>query len=251
MDGFRTVGQPAAVAAVRAMLASRVPHAVLLGGAAVRRQARPRARPRGRAPVHGRRPAASGRAGRAGAAAWSSTATTRTSTGSSRRAPAARSGSASGPSGGGPVRGLAVELSLLPVEGGARVAIIRDAQRMNDDAQSALLKTLEEPPAGDHADPVRRRRGAAAADRPLALRADPAGLGRRRATSSGCSPSASSPIRRRPPGSPGWPAAGPGLAVAYAAAPEAESIRGEIARMLLDLVPAPRSTRLARRARPV
>ena len=36
----------------------------------------------------------------------------------------------------------------MPVEGGARVAIIEGADRMNEDAQSALLKTLEEPPAG-------------------------------------------------------------------------------------------------------
>src|SRR5512132_4146225 len=47
----------------------------------------------------------------------------------------------------GTIRRLAIDLSLLPVEGGERVAIIRDAQRMNDVAQSALLKTLEEPPA--------------------------------------------------------------------------------------------------------
>ena len=46
------------------------------------------------------------------------------------------------------VRDLVMELSLLPVEGGARVAIVRDAHRMNEDAQSALLKTLEEPPSG-------------------------------------------------------------------------------------------------------
>jgi len=46
------------------------------------------------------------------------------------------------------VRDLVTELALLPVEGVARVAIIRDAHRMNDDAQSALLKTLEEPPPG-------------------------------------------------------------------------------------------------------
>ena len=112
----------------------------------------------------------------------------------------------------GTVRGLAVELALLPVEGGARVAIVRDAHRMNDDAQSALLKTLEEPPAGDDADPVRRRRGAAAADGPLALRADPARSGRRRARSSACSTSADladaadgGPARapRRRPGRPG------------------------------------------------
>jgi hypothetical protein len=36
----------------------------------------------------------------------------------------------------------------------------------------------------------------------------------------------------------------PGLAVAYAAAPEAEAIRGEIGRVLLDLVRAPRAVRL-------
>ena len=46
------------------------------------------------------------------------------------------------------VRDLISELALLPVEGGARVAIIERADRMNDDAQSALLKTLEEPPPG-------------------------------------------------------------------------------------------------------
>ncbi|MFL5685911.1 MAG: DNA polymerase III subunit [Chloroflexota bacterium] len=46
------------------------------------------------------------------------------------------------------VRDLIGELALLPVEGGARVAIIESAHRMNEDAQAALLKTLEEPPAG-------------------------------------------------------------------------------------------------------
>ena len=46
------------------------------------------------------------------------------------------------------VKDLIGELSLMPVEGGARVAIVEGADRMNEDAQSALLKTLEEPPAG-------------------------------------------------------------------------------------------------------
>src|SRR5204862_3882145 len=46
------------------------------------------------------------------------------------------------------VRDLIGELTLMPVEGGARIAIIEAADRMNEDAQSALLKTLEEPPAG-------------------------------------------------------------------------------------------------------
>jgi DNA polymerase-3 subunit delta' len=44
------------------------------------------------------------------------------------------------------IRDLIAELALLPVEGGARVAIIEAAHRMNEDAQAALLKTLEEPP---------------------------------------------------------------------------------------------------------
>ena len=45
------------------------------------------------------------------------------------------------------IRDVIAELALLPVEGGARVAIVESAHRMNEDAQAALLKTLEEPPA--------------------------------------------------------------------------------------------------------
>ena len=48
----------------------------------------------------------------------------------------------------GQVQELASELALLPLEGRCRVAIVEHAQRLNDDAQNALLKTLEEPPAG-------------------------------------------------------------------------------------------------------
>ncbi len=36
-------------------------------------------------------------------------------------------------------------LSLRPMEGGWRVVVVRDAERMNEEAQNALLKTLEEP----------------------------------------------------------------------------------------------------------
>ncbi|HEY4223303.1 MAG TPA: DNA polymerase III subunit delta' [Myxococcota bacterium] len=43
------------------------------------------------------------------------------------------------------VRELAVRLRMAPYEGGARVAIVVDAHRMNGNAQNALLKTLEEP----------------------------------------------------------------------------------------------------------
>ena len=47
----------------------------------------------------------------------------------------------------GQVQALAGELALLPLEGRFRVAIVEHAQRLNLDAQNALLKTLEEPPA--------------------------------------------------------------------------------------------------------
>jgi DNA polymerase III subunit delta' len=43
------------------------------------------------------------------------------------------------------IRELAIRLRMAPYEGGARVAIVVDAQRMNANAQNALLKTLEEP----------------------------------------------------------------------------------------------------------
>jgi DNA polymerase-3 subunit delta' len=46
------------------------------------------------------------------------------------------------------VRDLITDLALMPAEGGARVAIVEGAERMNEDAQSALLKTLEEPAPG-------------------------------------------------------------------------------------------------------
>ncbi len=45
------------------------------------------------------------------------------------------------------IQRLASDLSLLPLEGRFRIAIVESAQRMNIDAQNALLKTLEEPPA--------------------------------------------------------------------------------------------------------
>ena len=148
MDGARTRGHPAALAAVGAMIRGGAPHAVLLVGPAgigkttlaldlaagllctADDVGRPAVRgvpglpARGLAASHpdvhrlgpegpGRQVVIGGRAhGRAG------------------------------------VRDLIAELALLPVEGGARVAIIEAAHRMNEDAQAALLKTLEEPPAG-------------------------------------------------------------------------------------------------------
>jgi DNA polymerase III subunit delta' len=141
------------------------------------------------------------------------------------------------------VRDLVRDLSLLPVEGGARVAIVTDADRMTEDAQSAFLKTLEEPPAGTvllltatdeerllptirsrcsriRLGPVSRSEverllvEAGVADAPLAARLARLSAGR------------------------------PGDAVALARAPESLTIRGEVGRTLLDLATATRADRL-------
>ena len=142
------------------------------------------------------------------------------------------------------VRDLVAELALMPAEGGARVAIVEGADRMNEDAQSALLKTLEEPPPGvtiilcadgeDHLLPTVRSRcfrvrlglvgprdiEAIVADHGLVDPPTAARLGR-------------------------LAGGRPGLALAYARAPEAVLIRAELTRSLLDLTDARPSARLA------
>ncbi len=244
MDGFHTVGQPAGVAAVHAMLEGRVPHALLLTGpASVGKHvlavdlaaallctaaagfARPCRTCRGcRMVEHGNHPdlhqlAPSGAGNQI------------------------RIGEDLHPEP-GTVRRLAVDLALLPVEGGQRVAIIRDAQRMNDVAQSALLKTLEEPPpattivlcADDEEQllPTIRSRCARVRLGTVATRAIEQLLGELGLADA---PRAARLARL---------AAGrPGIAVAYAAAPEAETVRGELVRTLLDLLDRPRAARLA------
>jgi DNA polymerase III delta' subunit len=141
------------------------------------------------------------------------------------------------------VRDLVRDLALMPVEGGARVAIVTAADRMTEDAQSAFLKTLEEPPAGtvliltasddERLLPTIRSRcsrvrlgpvsrpdveellvEAGLADAPLAARLARLSAGR------------------------------PGDAVALARAPESLRIRAEVGRVLLDLARAPRADRL-------
>jgi DNA polymerase III subunit delta' len=243
VDGFRTVGQPAAVAAVHAMLASHVPHAVLLvGPASVGKYAlaldlaaallctgpadagRPCRECRGcRMVDHGNHPdlhlLAPGGAGNQ-----------------------IRIGEDQHPEP-GTIRRLSIDLALLPVEGGARVSVIRDAQRLNDVAQSALLKTLEEPPPAttlvlcvddeEQLLPTIRSRCArirlgTVATRDIERLLDERGLAD--------APSAARLARL---------AGGrPGIAVAYAAAPDAESIRAELVRTLLDLLDRSRADRL-------
>jgi DNA polymerase III delta' subunit len=141
------------------------------------------------------------------------------------------------------VRDLIADLALLPVEGGARVAILERADRMNEDAQSALLKTLEEPPAGvtivlcandeEQLLPTVRSRCARIRLGPVGARAVEEILAEHGL--------ADAPTAARL----GRLAGGrPGLAIAYARVPEAASIRAELARALLDLVDARPSKRL-------
>ncbi len=243
MDAFTTVGQPAATAVVRAMLATHVPHALLLvGPSSVGKEPlamdiaaallctgatgadRPCRACRGcRMVEHGNHPDLH-RLQPEGAGAQ------------------IRIGERLHPEPGS-IRGLAVELALLPVEGGARVAIVRDAQRMNDDAQSALLKTLEEPPAGttlilcaddeEQLLPTVRSRCARIRLGPVGVREIERLLAERELAD----PPTAARLARLAGGR-------AGLAVSYALAPEAEATRGEIGRILLDLVPAARAARL-------
>jgi DNA polymerase III delta' subunit len=144
----------------------------------------------------------------------------------------------------GTVRRLVSDLSLLPVEGGARVAIVEAAHRMNEDAQSALLKTLEEPAAGitivlcaDEEEgllPTIRSRCARIRLGTLDVREIEAILGEQAAAD----PPTAARLGRLAGGR-------PGIALAYARAPEAVRARAEIARSLLDLLGAPRARRLA------
>jgi DNA polymerase III delta' subunit len=240
MDRFRTRGQPAATAAIEAMLASGVPHAILLVGpsgvgkttlaldlaaALLCLASDPTARPDRacrscRAIDHDNHPDLH------------------------RLAPVG-----SGvviPIGGRDERGvrdLAAELSLLPVEGGARVAIIEGAHRMTEDAQSAFLKTLEEPPPATTlilcADDEERLLPTIRS-RCIRLRLGPAGT---RAVEEilGEHGAADAPAAARLARIAGGR---PGLALSFAGSPEAITIRGEIARTLLDLLSASRSDRL-------
>ena len=141
------------------------------------------------------------------------------------------------------VRTLVAELAYLPVEGGHRVAIVEHAERMNEDAQNALLKTLEEPPdratiilCADEEDRLLstvRSRCVRLRMAPLGIRAIEGLLVERGVANA----SSAARLARIAAGR-------PGVAMAYARLPEAVTIHDEIARSLLDLLAASPSARL-------
>jgi DNA polymerase III delta' subunit len=236
----QTRGQPAAVEAVLAMLRGGMPHALLLVGPAgvgkstlandiaaglLCRFEDPLARPCGacracRALAHGNHPDLH------------------------RLAPLGAGNAI--PIGGREDRGvrdLVRDLALMPVEGGARVAIITSADRMTEDAQSAFLKTLEEPPAGtvlvltaadeERLLPTIRSRTVRLRLGPVARPAVEAVL-----VDSGLADAPAAARLAR------LAAGRPGDAVALARSPESVTIRAEVGRTLLDLATATRTDRL-------
>ncbi len=144
----------------------------------------------------------------------------------------------------GTARHLIGELALLPAEGGARVAIVEQAHRLNEDAQNALLKLLEEPPAGvtivlcadddERLLPTVRSRCARVRLSPVGNREIEEWLAELGVADA---PQAAR-LARIATGR-------PGLALAYARSTVAERVRGEIARGILDMLSARRQARLA------
>lgn len=144
----------------------------------------------------------------------------------------------------GTVRRLAAQLVLHAVEGGWRVAIFERADRLTEDAQSALLKLLEEPPSGvaivlcaddeDRLLPTVRSRTARIRLGPVATREIEEFLGE----AGIADPPLAARLARIAGGR-------PGTARTLALAPEALAARDEIQRGLLDLLGASPAIRLA------
>jgi DNA polymerase-3 subunit delta' len=147
----------------------------------------------------------------------------------------------------GQIQALSAELALLPLEGRCRIAVVEGAQRLNLDAQNALLKTLEEPPAAvtlilaaDESASllptvisrcVRLRLGPVAPDVIAGLLAAE-GL---------ADPVQGAMLARLAGGR-------PGLAFSLARQPESVIVQARLARTLLDLLAADRRRRLAAQA---
>jgi len=142
------------------------------------------------------------------------------------------------------VQQLSSDLALTAMEGRFRVAVIISAQRLNLDAQNALLKTLEEPgPAtclvlcADDAAPLLPTvlsRSARLRLAPLPIEA----LASQLAQDGHAQPAQARALSIASGGR-------PGLAIRLAGHPEAVLARARISRTLLDLVSADRRTRLA------
>ena len=142
------------------------------------------------------------------------------------------------------VRDLIEDLAMMPMEGGARVAIVSAAHRMNEDAQGALLKTLEEPPSGvtivlcaddeDRLLPTIRSRCARIRMGRVGVRDVEAILADEGVTDIRMAGRLARISGGRP-----------GVALAYARSPDAVRARFELARRILDLLDASPATRLA------
>jgi DNA polymerase-3 subunit delta' len=245
MDGARTRGQPAALAAIGAMVRAGAPGAVLLvGPAGVGKTTLAIDLAAGllctQEPLEVR-PCGSCRACRLVARGVHPDVHRLGPEGPGRQVVIGGPGSrARG------VRDLIAELALLPVEGGARVAIVEGAHRMNEDAQAALLKTLEEPPAGvtivlcaDAEEPLLptiRSRCARIRLGPVGVRDIEAIF----ADADAADPPLAARLARIAAGR-------PGIALAWAARPDAIRERDSIGRSLLPRTACPASARSPRR----
>jgi hypothetical protein len=240
---FRTRGHDRAVAAVRAMLAGRAPHALLVGGPpGVGKTTLALDLAAGLlcdAPDPADRPCRACRACRLVDRGRHPDLHRLAPTGPGDQI---RIGDRNDPED-GTVRRLGTDLALLPVEGRARVAIIERADRLGDDAQTALLKTLEEPPSGvtivlcaddeDRLMPTVRSRCARIRLGPLAVR----DVERLLVDDGVVDPPLAARLARLSAGR-------PGLARSLARSPDAVAIRDEMARVMLDLLGATPAARL-------
>jgi len=144
----------------------------------------------------------------------------------------------------GQIHQLVGDLALLPLEGRFRIAVLENAQRLNIDAQNALLKTLEEPPsavvlvlaAGDATSLL-----PTVVSRCARVRLGPVpseDIGRMLANAGIADGARGAALGRLSGGR-------PGIAFALASQPEAAIVQARLSAALLDLISADRRQRLA------